>query len=352
MIQKNTLTIEWIEKVSQAHRKADRILVEKVIRALMLLEGLANSGMPFIFKGGTALMLLTDSPKRLSIDIDIILHQTPKNLEEILNSFVASQGFNKLELQHRHIESTIKKAHYKFYYTPIHKSNQTEEYILLDILFESNHYPKIITTSITSSFLLNDGDDAIVQVPSIEGFLGDKLTAFAPETTGIPYFKNGDGRSMEIIKQLYDIGNLFDMSTDLGTISATFHAFAKVEINYRSLPSITVTDVLKDIFQTALCITLRGRDSHCNYAELQKGLKAFGIYVYAESYHIEKAIAHSAKVAYLARLIATNQRSFEKFTGPQQVADASIGEPHKIGLQKLRKSNPEAFFYWWKATQL
>jgi len=124
MIQKNTLTIEWIEKVSQAHRKADRILVEKVIRALMLLEGLANSGMPFIFKGGTALMLLTDSPKRLSIDIDIILHQTPKNLEEILNSFVASQGFNKLELQHRHIESTIKKAHYKFYYTPIHKTTK------------------------------------------------------------------------------------------------------------------------------------------------------------------------------------------------------------------------------------
>jgi len=73
MIQQETLTIEWIEKVSKANRNADKILVEKVIRALLLLEGLANSGLPFIFKGGTALMLLLNSTKRLSIDIDIIV---------------------------------------------------------------------------------------------------------------------------------------------------------------------------------------------------------------------------------------------------------------------------------------
>lgn len=45
-------------------------LLEKMIRALMLLEGLSKSGLTFIFKGGTALMLLLDSAKRLSIDID------------------------------------------------------------------------------------------------------------------------------------------------------------------------------------------------------------------------------------------------------------------------------------------
>ncbi|MBK7097825.1 MAG: hypothetical protein IPH58_05105 [Sphingobacteriales bacterium] len=45
--------------------------------------------------------------------------------------------------------------------------------------------------------------------------MGDKLTAFAPNTTGIPYFKKDDSMSMEIIKQLYDIGNLFDAVTDI-----------------------------------------------------------------------------------------------------------------------------------------
>ena len=66
MISKETLTTEWIEKVSKANRNADKILIEKVIRALLLLEGLSISGIPFIFKGGTALMLLMNSAKRFS----------------------------------------------------------------------------------------------------------------------------------------------------------------------------------------------------------------------------------------------------------------------------------------------
>ncbi|MCX6272549.1 MAG: hypothetical protein NTU44_15290 [Bacteroidetes bacterium] len=67
---------------------------------------------------------------------------------------------------------------------------------------------------------------------------------------------------------------------------------------------------------------------------------------------LEKAIPHAAKAAYLSRLIATNQSSFEKFSDPAQVADAKIEAPHNTKLQKLKKSNPESFFYWWKATQL
>ncbi len=82
MISKDSLHIDWITKVSSANRKADKILVEKVIRALMLLEGLVKQNLDFVFKGGTALMLILDSPKRLSIDIDIIIEKEPKNLDE------------------------------------------------------------------------------------------------------------------------------------------------------------------------------------------------------------------------------------------------------------------------------
>jgi hypothetical protein len=46
-------------------------LVEKVIRALILLEGLTESGLDYVFKGGMALMLLFNSGKRLSINIDV-----------------------------------------------------------------------------------------------------------------------------------------------------------------------------------------------------------------------------------------------------------------------------------------
>jgi hypothetical protein len=97
--------------------------------------------------------------------------------------------------------------------------------------------------------------------------LGDKLTAFAPNTTGIPYFKKDDSMSMEIIKQLYDIGNLFDTVTDLDTIKTTFHRFAKTEIDYRKSKGINENDVLEDIYQTALCIVSRGKDGKGDYED-------------------------------------------------------------------------------------
>jgi hypothetical protein len=56
MIDKEKITLEWIEKVSKANRNADKILVEKVIRALLLLEGLVKLKLSFVFKGGTAFM--------------------------------------------------------------------------------------------------------------------------------------------------------------------------------------------------------------------------------------------------------------------------------------------------------
>lgn len=66
MINKEAITFEWIEKISKANRNADKILVEKVIRTLLLLEGLVKLKLSFVFKGGTALMLHLDSVKRLS----------------------------------------------------------------------------------------------------------------------------------------------------------------------------------------------------------------------------------------------------------------------------------------------
>ncbi|MCB0750659.1 MAG: nucleotidyl transferase AbiEii/AbiGii toxin family protein [Ignavibacteriae bacterium] len=95
IIDNKTLNIEWINEVSAKNRNADKILVEKVIRALYLVEGLSKADLDFVFKGGTALMLLMDSSKRLSIDIDIILHDDSVNREEIFEKIIQQQ-FHKV----------------------------------------------------------------------------------------------------------------------------------------------------------------------------------------------------------------------------------------------------------------
>ncbi len=357
MINLDEISGEWLNQVSKKHRNADRILAEKVIRALLLLEGLAKQKLPFVFKGGTASMLHFNSTKRLSIDIDIILSNDSesyryKDLESILNAIATEQGFLRKELQHRSTTSKIKKEHYKFFYTPLHKTNKDEEYVLLDILFEEVNYVKLISLPIESDFVPIIDKPLNVNVPSLEDILGDKLTAFAPNTTGIPYFKKDDSMSMEIIKQLYDIGNLFDIATDLETIQTTFYCFAKTEIDYRNSEKINENDVLKDIYQTALCIVSRGSDGKGNFGELQKGIGRISRFIFSESYHIEKAITHASKAAYLSTLIHLNSKTIAKFENPLQLQDWQIGEPLNNKLNKLKKSNPEAFFYWYKIYEL
>jgi predicted nucleotidyltransferase component of viral defense system len=135
MIDKDKITLDWITKVSKENRNADKILVEKIIRALLLLEGLVKQKLSFVFKGGTALMLHLNSSKRLSIDIDIILPLKPEKFDELLDGVASEQGFLRKELQQRNTNSKIDKSHYKFYYTPFHKTAKDEEYVLLDILF-------------------------------------------------------------------------------------------------------------------------------------------------------------------------------------------------------------------------
>jgi len=352
MINKEKLNIDWINQVTKTTRNTDKILVEKVIHAFLLLEGLVLNNISFVFKGGTSLMLHFKTPKRLSIDIDIIIVDKYENLENVLENTAKEQGFNRIELQNRTTKSKIRKAHYKFFYTPIHKTTKEEEYIILDILFEEIAYTNVIQIPIISSFVPMENKPILVQVPCLEDLLGDKLTAFAPNTTGIPYYKGEDSMSMEIIKQLYDIGNLFDVCTDIITVKKTFKRFSKIELSYRNNGEKNITDVLNDIFQTSLCIASRGTLGDGNFEELQLGIKRIKGFIFSETYHIEKVIISASKAAYTSTLIASEENTFDKFKTPLQIKDWSIINPEYNKLNKLKKSNPEAFFYWYKIIEL
>jgi len=347
MIDQTQFTNKWIQQVAKKH-KADPLLIEKVIRALLLLEGLVKQKLPLVFKGGTALMLHLDSTKRLSIDIDIILSKEQPNMEKMLDGVIKEQGFTRWELQERQTRSVIQKEHYKLYYEPLYKTQKEEEYVLLDILIEEVQYAEIIQLPIQSRFAPQSGNPIQVDISTTEDLLGDKLTAFAPNTTGIPYFKGDDSMSMEIIKQLYDIGNLFDQAEQLDIVKTTFRKFADAELAYRERDGLTGKDVLEDIYQTSLSIATRGNDGKANFDELQSGIQRIKAFIFSENYHLEKAITDASKAAYLATVIKQDVTAIEKFTNPDQMKDWVIEEPLNTKLNKLKKSSPEAFFYWYK----
>ena len=78
MINEKSLTAEWYLELTGQYKNLDRNLFDKVTHALYLLEKLSESSMPFIFKGGTSLLLLLQELRRLSIDIDIIVPKSVK----------------------------------------------------------------------------------------------------------------------------------------------------------------------------------------------------------------------------------------------------------------------------------
>jgi len=350
MIDLGVLHIDWIKEASAKNNKADKILVEKVVRVLLLLEGLSSSSLKFIFKGGTALMLMQGSTKRLSIDLDIILPDKVE-LDNLFKTIVKDKGFTRFELQERKVMSTIEKAHYKFHYIPVYKTAQAEEYILLDILFEKLQYQQINSIDIDSTFVFQKGSTLQVQVPGFDDIMGDKLTAFAPNTTGIPYVKGGQSMTMEISKQLYDIGNIFLAVKNPLITSTTFHAFAKTELGYRDIIGES-NIVLADIIDASLTISTRGQSGGGNFNALMYGISQLKQYIFSENYHLEKAITHAARAAYMATIIQTGAKTINRFTDPMEIKGWTITNQEYNKLNKLKKSNPEAFYNWFNALTL
>lgn len=197
MIDIDILSADWIAEKRMKFSK-DPSLMESMIYALYLLEQLQLSGLDFIFKGGTSLLLLLDEPKRFSVDIDIILNPriTRSELEGILSKIVEESVFEKVELDiRRSYIGEIPKAHYKFIFLSSFANRGVhgdvvsipEREILLDIVFEDTHYPCVVDRRVETEWLLQLGDPVIVKTPDVNSITGDKLTADAPNTTGVPY---------------------------------------------------------------------------------------------------------------------------------------------------------------------
>lgn len=351
MINHDCTSLEWITRVSALHNNADKILVEKVIRALMLLEGLAVSGLDFCFKGGTATMLLLEKPRRMSIDIDIIVPDANADIPATLDKVCAQQGFTGWTVVERQNKGLIHKTHYKLYFLS-NVSRAREQFILLDVLHEQVGYSKTIQKPLTSSFIENEYAAVLVTLPDINNITGDKLTAFSPNTIGIPYNKGGYDRGMEIIKQLYDLSCLYEQVDDISIVREVFERFCAVESKYRE-HGFSPEAVLEDAQINALSICFRkAYDERCQYEVLSKGAKQVNGFIFSERFSNEKAMVHAAKVAYLVELVKQGINQKVLFDPAIDMRNWQISLPTDTRINKVKKSSPEGFFYLYHMVQL
>ena len=153
---------------------------------------------------------------------------------------------------------------------------------------------------------------------------------------------------MEIIKQLFDVASLFDITDNLSVTRSTFTKFAAVELEYRHLPTDNIQQVLDDIYYTALCISMRGVESPDEFKLLQDGIIRIGNFIHSEKYTLDSAIINAAKAAYLSKLLEHDINEVHHYD-PDKLGDLAaqtIQQPLPTKLNKLKKTHPEAFFYW------
>lgn len=344
MIDKSTYELDWLDQIAAPlGSRGDRKILEKVVYAFTLLEQLKAAGLEFIFKGGTSLLLLTSPPRRFSIDIDIVTAIQRDQLKPYLDAVVAMGVFtNWVDDNNRRSAADAPVGHYKFYYNSKVDARSGQEPILLDLLFAENPYPRLVELHLRHQWLQTSGDDLLIRVPVIECIAGDKLAAFAPTTTGILYEKD---RPVEIIKQLYDVAFLIDHAGDFKLLRQSYIANVTEELKYRKL-DLAWQDVLNDTVQT--CRTITNRDgSQEHFRHLQRGIGNIVNFI-LERFKIEEATICAAKVAYLSRLILRDDQAFDRYQGPTTIAAMQIENPDYRHWNKLKKSNPEAFFYWHK----
>lgn len=334
--------------------KGDPLLFEKTLHAFSLLSYLAQIDLNFVFKGGSSLLLHSKKIRRLSIDIDIIYKSNDEKLHNKLKTIPGNFPFVRMGEDERGDRSLPNRKHFKFFYNS--EISGKEDYVLLDIVFEDPNYLPFVEKKVIKIPFFEVEREISVSVPTVEGLLGDKLTAFAPNTIGIPFYNSkGYDMTMQVAKQMFDIGQLFTIAGNYGNIVTAFNEVSQREISYHQR-NFSRKQVLMDMIEVAigfLTLRLKGAEPSDDSKYLQDGVKKLSSHLVSCKFRIDiEAKIAAAKIFLLANNIMhkskINLNRIKYNDGLiSEIKDTSLPVPYQK-LNRLKPILPEAFYYIWK----
>lgn len=364
MLTARNFTKEWIEARTKASGTRNATNLEKCIHALELVGRLAEGGLKFVFKGGTSLVLLLQPIRRLSIDVDILCLEPLERLHEALNAVTKGVPFTEWRHQgHRDAESPPTK-HFQVFYRPVVDA-EPQPHVQLDVLEAAAIHPKIESREIRTDFVEVE-KPVSVAVPSIDCMLGDKLAAFAPQTIGVLYqpVSRRTGERIEpspsrVMKQLFDVGELVNVATDLRIAAQTHRLIFEEQNRYRG-GGFTLEQVLDDTLDAAYWLSqmgVAGEIANDKTEFLNRAVRSLDSHLFGSDFGFPRAKVAAGRAALVAALIKSgrvDQPLAELRRMPEDINE--LKKLHVAGpwakLDALRKTNPEAFYYWHRASAL
>lgn len=357
MFSTRTFSKKWIEAAARKGGTQD-VVMEKCIHALALVGRLSEAGLDFVFKGGTSLILHLNPVRRLSIDVDIASLEPLDRVREVLNRVADGKPFIRWEHQvRRDAENPPTKYFRALYRSPLRP--EVEGSIQLDVLVTETLHPVIVKRAVRAPFV--EVKRAVrVRVPSVNCLLGDKLSAFAPKTIGILYEpvsrRTGEPtepRPIRVVKQLFDVGELFAAATDLRAVFRSYEIHFERQNRYRG-GGFSMADALEDTLDAAYWLSqigLKPDEKNKDAAFLQKGVKALSTHLINRRFTLQEAKTAAARVALLAISIKDGHfrrplRELRVVPTDTAVLRAMRFDGRWKKLHTLRKTNSEAFYLW------
>lgn len=358
MIHDICFSAEWLKRKQKELKGVDPGLLERALHAFALLGHLAESDLTFVFKGGTSLLLHVPVVRRLSIDIDILCSASADELDRILEEVAKVPPFVGYEEQIRGYRGLPDRRHFKFFYSPLINGNPAP-FVFLDVVEELHVPHDVIRKPITPS-ILEIRREILVNIPKVESLLADKLTAFAPRTTGVPFNPgNGDPPdTMQIVKQLFDVGELFNLAEDLTEVRRVYQKVFALENEYRG-GGFTPADALEDTLQASLSLSkhqIKGVNDSPDALTLVDGVRKLKSHLVDHNFTLDMAKLAGAKAALMARLIACEESGqsleiYKTIPPPEEIRLLNIDGDWER-LNRLKSVNPAAFWYWYQASNL
>ncbi len=362
MFNANVFKPEWINAQRRQLGNCDPAILEKCVRALTLLGYLVECELPFIFKGGTSLLLHLPQVRRLSRDIDIVCGRPAAEVAAVVGAIGGRAPFLRCQEDDRGSRGLPQRRHFKFFYRSA-LTGFVEQELLLDVVEEAREVHTLVTRPIRTSFLAPEVEH-LVRVPTIESLLGDKLTAFAPHTTGVPFYqRSGEEQLLQVAKQLFDVGVLFDEAKDFGVVAESYTAVAAQESEYRGNQHSREAS-LTDTWQACIALTASKPAILAKYPDaplLHDGLDRMRGHLTTPAYVADRQARR--KLAAKAAVLAAHLRAGVPFDfgsmryteSPEQLDALRVatlnGQPLSW-IDGIKGANAEAYYYWYRAIQL
>lgn len=295
MIPKNNCTKQYILDLADKYNISPTLMCKNIF-VLYTLDAMTTVKLPFILKGGTALLFLSNHLFRVTQDIDITVDSSVP-LDDYINKIRNEYKCLRFEEEHRPKYSQVPKRHFKvWFFSPI---DATEQFIFLDIVLKHTPYAKLIQVPMKCDLIEFSNPVSFVTVPDTNSIVGEKLVAAISTRLGIrldPIIGYGT------IKHIYDCAFLFDNCDNFNLVYNTFIDIAKSQPLYYGF-NLNPEELLLSLVQACLCIIGRGYIKSKDYELYSYGIVKVQETQFVKNQPEQEASARACIVLYMAACV-------------------------------------------------